>query len=61
MKELWTGIHNKNGEVNYEIRFTTDSKKEYEILRDFCRNILDTNKWRIYEKIMEEKAWKNLK
>ena len=51
MKELWTGINNKNGETNYEIRFTTNSQKEYEVLRDACREVLDSDRWRIYEAV----------
>ena len=49
MKELWTGVNNKNGETIYEIRFTTDSQKEYEVVRDACRGVLDTDRWRFYE------------
>lgn len=50
MKELWTGFINKKDELpTYIIRFKTDSKKEYEALQEFCRQILDTDKFRILE------------
>ena len=52
MKELWTGTSNKKDELpTYIVRFKTDSKEEYEVLRDFCRQIMDTDKFRILESL----------
>ena len=46
MIELFTAINNtenEKGEIhtNYTIRFETDSKYFYQMVRDFCRNVLD--------------------
>ena len=48
MIELFTAINNienEKGEIhtNYTIRFETDSKYFYQMVRDFCRNVLDGN------------------
>ena len=53
MTELFTGIDNKENEkgeihTTYTIRFTTDEKYFYQMVRDYCRNVLDekyVNKW----------------
>ena len=48
MIELFTAVNNtenEKGEIhtNYTIRFETDSKYFYQMVRDFCRNVLDRN------------------
>ena len=48
MKELWTGINNKekkDGTIHteYTIKFRTDSRFDYRLLVDYCRKILDGN------------------
>lgn len=51
MKELWTGINTVKGETIYTIRFTTDSKKEYEAIQEIGRKVLDSQEYRIAEKL----------
>ena len=46
MIELFTAVNNTENEKceihkNYTIRFETDSKYFYQMVRDFCRNVLD--------------------
>jgi hypothetical protein len=43
MKEMWTGIHHKNGDEIYEVRFKTNDFKSYKFVQDACREALDTN------------------
>lgn len=43
MKEMWTGIHHKNGDKIYEVRFKTNDFKSYKFVQDACREALDTN------------------
>lgn len=43
MKEMWTGIHHKNGDEIYEIRFKTNDCHSYKFVQKACREAIDTN------------------
>ena len=43
MKEMWTGIHHKNGDEIYEIKFKTNDFNSYKFVQKACREAIDTN------------------
>lgn len=48
MKELWTGINNKENKdgsihTEYTIKFKTDNRYDYRLIEDYCRKVLDGN------------------
>ena len=56
MKELWLGAQSRKGELpTYIVRFTTDNQEEYEVLRDVCRQVLDTDNFRTLKALKELK------